>query len=732
MGRKLTRLILTVLLLCSSANKHLYAEGPPTAKNVLILYSFSDRTVVEPAQALESEIRSRVPGPINFYVEYMEAQRFANEEYQQSLSESLRLAYAGTKLSAVVVHAYPALQFAMKFRERIFPGTPIVFWEVHQDRVGGKSLGPGVTGVTLPIDYQGTLGLALKLHSGTANVAVVTGNSESETYWLQSLRNEIRSREEKLDIVELINLPTAELFRRVSQLPEHTIIIFQVLPRDSSQPSIGIYDEIAAVSQRVPTYCAFPRYCVDHGGIGGSFFDHDEQRRTVGYLAARVLAGEKPENISIVHSSKVRNAVDWRQLRRWNIPESALPPGTVVLFRPPTAWERHHSIILAGAILILLQALLIGALLWQRANRKKYQARLADSEERFRVMAENAPALIWTMDRDRKCTYANKRTLEFCGVSAEDITGLDVFNFIHRDDRDRVENGFQEAHAKHQKFSTEYRSRRYDKEYRWMLGSLAPQFSAVGSVDGYVGCAIDVTDQNNALESLEKLGGQLINAQENERCRIARELHDDICQRLAVLSIELEQAAATDGRIGAERSALFEEAIQHCSEITGDVQALSHELHSSKLEYLGLASALKGFCGEFAAQHGVDVDFTQVDIPENVSYEVSLCLFRVAQEALRNALKHSGASQFAVHSRGVGNEIELLVQDQGRGFIPDSQTDRGLGITSMRERMHLVNGSLSVESKPGIGTTILAIAPVGKQVKSDLKTPVASSGKANA
>jgi signal transduction histidine kinase len=208
------------------------------------------------------------------------------------------------------------------------------------------------------------------------------------------------------------------------------------------------------------------------------------------------------------------------------------------------------------------------------------------------------------------------------------------------------------------------------------------------------------------------VSGRLIEAQEKERSRIARDLHDDICQRLALLSMELEQANRNEAPPSTKK--YLREIQQHCAEITGDVQSLSHHLHSSKLEYLGVVAAIRSFCNEFAKQHDVNIDFRDEDVPTHVPKDVSLCLFRVAQEGLQNAVKYSGATRFSVDMRGTGDEIRLVVGDAGAGFdIEEAKRNRGLGLVSMQERVHLVHGRFHIESKPGAGTRVVAVAPMG-------------------
>ncbi len=249
-----------------------------------------------------------------------------------------------------------------------------------------------------------------------------------------------------------------------------------------------------------------------------------------------------------------------------------------------------------------------------------------------------------------------------------------------------------------------------------MLDVSSPRLNGDGSFAGFIGSAIDVTDQKKAQQALEKVSGQLIEAQENERRRIARDLHDDICQRLALLSMELDQANRSVNDSADVAKNRLKEIRRHCAEIAGDVQSLSHELHSSRLDYLGIASAIRGFCHEFSKQHEVEIEFADRDVPADLPREISLCLFRVTQEALHNAVKYSGVSHYAVELTATAEEIQLVVSDAGRGFsVEAARGNRGLGLVSMQERVHLVRGSLHVESEPGIGTKILAVVPLASK-----------------
>jgi signal transduction histidine kinase len=194
---------------------------------------------------------------------------------------------------------------------------------------------------------------------------------------------------------------------------------------------------------------------------------------------------------------------------------------------------------------------------------------------------------------------------------------------------------------------------------------------------------------------------------------VARDLHDHIGQRVALLSVQLEQLKTDVFGSSVEIISQVDELLTQTSQVAADVQTLSHELHPPRLEYLGIAAAMKAFCTDFSQRQQVETDFTHEDVPRNVPPEISLCLFRVLQEALHNAAKHSGVRYFQVRLRGASDEIELTVRDAGQGLDPmTAKNGRGLGLVSMEERLQLVKGTFSIESQIQQGTTIRAWVPL--------------------
>lgn len=369
---------------------------------------------------------------------------------------------------------------------------------------------------------------------------------------------------------------------------------------------------------------------------------------------------------------------------------------------------------------LLNQLRIIGEIFWNAVKRKRAmeallasQAILRESEERFRLVANTAPVMIWMSGPDKLCTYFNQPWLEFTGRSIESEMGSGWTEGVHAEDFERCMDTYTQAFDQRESFQMEYRLRRYDGEYRWTFDLGVPRWNADGSFAGYIGSCLDVTESKRANEALSSVSRRLIEAHEEERTWIARELHDDINQRIALLAVNLDRLKQELPASAITVSKRLSEMSEHVSDLASDVQGLSHRLHSSRLEYLGLAAAASSFSKELSEKQGVEIDFHSEGIPKNLSQEISLCLFRVLQEALQNALKHSGSHHFEVSLVGASNAIEMSVNDSGIGFDPEEALKgRGLGLTSMKERLKLVRGELLIDSGRQRGTLIRATVPL--------------------
>lgn len=277
---------------------------------------------------------------------------------------------------------------------------------------------------------------------------------------------------------------------------------------------------------------------------------------------------------------------------------------------------------------------------------------------------------------------------------------------------DRLRSAVEEALRTGAPYQLDLEMVRPDGTKRWIFARGEAQRDVQGRIVQLHGTVQDIAERKQAEEMLSSMSRRLIEAHEEERAWIARELHDDFNQRIAMLSANLETLEGFSGS-QAEAQSCANEIKEKVRELGSDIHALSHRLHPSKLDYLGLASACQGFCRELSARQNVEIEFQSENAPKILSKEISICVFRVLQQALQNAVKYSGVRNFHVVVKGTSEEVELSVTDSGSGFDPvEAINKQGLGLTSMKERLKLVDGQLSIESKQGQGTTIRARVPL--------------------
>jgi PAS domain S-box-containing protein len=684
-------------------------------KNVLVLFGSNRRDNRQLLDLIEAEIRPRVQAPITFYETYLTTNLDPKiyKAYEDNQAETFRRTYGSMDLDLIIAVYPQAVDFATQYRDKMFPGVPIMYTGVGI-KTGWELNGwPGVPGVSFAIGIRETINLALRLHPDTKRVALVAG---PDWGWIEEIHSELSRRNiEAVDIID--KEANREVLQRVALLPPHTVaLLHTTLPPSRSE--FGSRELISGISQILPTYSAWEYICLDFGCIGGAYADERKNAALTADIAARILSGERADNIPAVHNTDVRVTVDWRALQRWHVPDSALPPGTLVLYREPTLWERGRKYFLAAIAIIIFQTMLILGLFWQRARRREIEAELRRSEEKFSKAFLHSP-LVVTLSRtsDSRFIDVNESFEEQFGWTRDEVIGRTPEDFDLWVDADQRATFLKRLRTDGSVRNLEVCLRRKEGETRTAL--VSGELIDVGGEHCTVSVAADITVRKRAEEVLSTVSRRLIEAQEEERTRLARELHDDISQRLAVLALKLQILQDSLPASVDEIRHAIAEASKETESLGDDIHALSHRLHSSKLECLGLASAAGGFCRELSDRLGMEIGFHSESIPEDLPREISLCLFRVLQEALQNAIKHSGSTHFQVSLCGGSGGVELTVRDSGIGFDSEDATrGNGLGLTSIRERLKLVNGKLFIDSQSERGTTILARVPLSPKMKS--------------
>ena len=780
------------------------------------------------------------PYQIELYDESLQLTFFPDQDSQRAFQQAITAKYSLRKPDLIIAAGSDSFKLIAESRDSFIRETPIILCAFLGEIPKRLDSGLHITGVVSELQPERTLNAALNLLPGTKHVVVVGGTGKFDEAWERNAKQAFQKYESKLEFTYLTDLTMPALLARLAHLPSDTIVYHTSIAQDAAgQRFIGSAQSVPLVASAANA----PVFVMDDvdlrgGTVGGDLVDWADAGRIAGEMAVRVLNGERVEDIPF-EVSKDTYMFDWRALRRWGLKESDLPPGSVVLNRPPTVWEAYRWYVVGGFGLLLLQSSLIVGLFWQRTNRRKAEAELAltydrlrlsveagksvgwdfdaktrrvrwfgdlrnmfgipsdtfngqvddfyrhvypddqepvrnavadarsnhrpyagefrvvrqdqavrwitargrfyyknngepermvgmalditdrklaeqhvrESEERFRLVANTAPVMIWMSGTDKLHNYFNKPWLDFTGRTLEQELSDGWTDGVHSEDIAGCLKTYTEAFDRREQFEMQYRLRRNDGEYRWIYDIGVPRFNQDGAFAGYIGSCLDVTERKRAEEALSTIGRRLIEAHEEERTRISRELHDDINQRLALLSIELEQWRQE------ESQGNFSERLNHArgqiTEISTDVQSLSHQLHSSKLDYLGLTGAARGFCEELSDKAKVEVQFNHSDVPSTLPKEVSLCLFRVLQEAVQNAIKYSGIKLFRVNLHGTPDGLELTVSDEGKGFEElEGFSRQGLGLISMRERLLMVHGSLEVKTHPGAGTMITARVPL--------------------
>jgi len=376
----------------------------------------------------------------------------------------------------------------------------------------------------------------------------------------------------------------------------------------------------------------------------------------------------------------------------------------------------------------LAMAALVGALLFYRRRRG-----LVEQNQRFHNLMDSAPVLVWKSGTDKLANYFNRPWLEFTGRTLEQELGNGWADGVWSADQERCVQTYVSAFNVRQPFRMEYRLRRADGLYRWVLDTGVPLFEPGGGVfAGYIGSCIDITEAKEAADAVREnevalqeserkvqdLAGRLIAAQDTERARIARDLHDDVSQQLAGLSIALSAlrrrllSLTGDERLRNDVVALQQRIIT----LAENVRHLSRDLHPDVLKHVGLAAALNAYCAEIQRQYGLSVTCAVEGSCDDITPAAGVCLYRVAQETLRNVVAHAAADRTEVHLIRTTDIIQLTIADDGRGFdIGHARAaGKGLGLVSVTERVRLAGGKVSLVTELNKGTRVCVQIPLGQ------------------
>lgn len=593
-----------MLMMCAAGQLILHAQAP--TRHVLVLYS-SERPFGAQssfAETLKPDVIRLSHDPIDFVEMTVQATRSNAPAPDADFAKRVHEAFEKQPLDLVITVGGPAATFAQQFRTQLFPATPLLFAGVDKRFIENGTFSEHETAVATEHQPGLMMDSILQLLPETRNVMVVIGSSPVEKFWLKETQHEFSRFAGRVQFTWTNEMSLAQIVERSKALPPHSAIFFAVLSVDGKGEPVVAANALTAIhdAASAPIFGLYDG-SLGKGIVGGPLLTSGDLSRASAQVALRILGGESPGAIRTPIQHATRSTFDARELARWNITESRLPPGSVIKFRDASIWQRYPGVVLAGSVILGLQ-LIVGAFL-------------------------------------------------LVGVA---------------------------------------RRRRSD-------GAAAP--------DGP-----DVTDLGRARDELSSLSRHLMREHEDERAAVSKALHEDVGQRIGMLTMRLQSLkAGANGEI----EEVVDDISGELGALAGEIVTVSDPLYQ-KIEILGLTAASRSLCNDLSGQHEIAIHFQHEHVPANVPTDVAIALFRVMQEAVVNAVKHSASLEVWVSLRGAVSEVRLEVLDSGVGF--DMQRDLRsdcVGLVGIRERLKLVNGGSSIESRPGEGTRVLAWAPLAAQ-----------------
>ena len=722
----LKKALLALLTMLLFLNSPALGSQENEHKTVLIVYSLGHMYPVMATwdRNIWSVFRTQQDINIKVNTENLDLSRHHDSDYIRRTVDSFRYRYLESKPDLIIAVFEPAFDFVLKYRQELFPDVPIVFGGIERLSFENPDLDPNITGVFQDgTAYGKTLDLALNLHPDTRHIVVIGGAGLIEQSWLESARKAFQRYVDRLQFTYMVGLSIDEIQNRLKKILTNTVVLSFPITEDSSGKPIISRDALTQISKAssVPVY-SFYQGAFGHGIVGGYIKNFSVQAKTTAEIGLRVLKGIPIQEIPAIQKKDLEYMFDWRQLKRWSISENRLPPGSIVKFKELTTWDRYKGQIIGALILILFQTLIIFYLLYQRRIRLRAQEQVLQAELKYRTVADYTFDWEYWQSPDGSLRYVSPSCERVCGYTTQDfIRNPSLLQDIIVTKDKAVWDEHRCINKKEmQSEEIQFRIQRPNGEIRWIEHACQPVFDQKGKKRGVRASNRDITRRKQSEESLKAiseeaglLAGKLLNAQELERARVARELHDDITQRLAVMNIEVDKLEMQHQSLTEPLKEKLRQLGIDLGELSSDIHMISRQLHPSILYELGLIKAIETECNNYTRLRGIsptlDLDNTIKDVPK----EIALCLYRILQEGLRNIGKHARASDIQVRLYMKKNTICLFLKDNGIGFDSASAKERaGIGLASMVERARLINGDLSIESGTEKGTTIKLNIPI--------------------
>jgi formate hydrogenlyase transcriptional activator len=513
---KITRLLLLLVLFALSwLPLETHAQQATAPRRVLVLYwydkGFSGHVAWD--QSFQAILKS-TPDNIEYYPEYLEANRFPGENQSQVLHDYLLKKYADRTIDVVVAQSDASLGFLLKYRNDLFRNVPIVFYSASGLLPSERQGETKMTGVVVISSYKRTLELALSLNPEVNQVFVVSGSLDHDKRFEVKAREQLREFEGRVQLNYLTDLAPEELIARTASLPQRSIVLYAWQQSRDAQGKLWETAEILSSLTRATPVPIFGMSAplVGRGIVGGHVYTVEASAAMVADKVRKIADGERAQDIPIENVPTVP-MFDWRELRRWRISEDSLPPGSVIQFKELTFWALYKWYVVGLTTACTLEALLIAWLLLLRARRRQAElesarlASVAEAERRhLRSVVSNVPGIVWEARLDAitgtgRATFMSEYVEKMLGYTAEEFISIPGFgvNLVHEEDRERViRDG---ATLARKGGSIQFRWIAKDGRVVWAEAHLAPILDEVGTPIGMRGVTLDITEHKMAEQA---------------------------------------------------------------------------------------------------------------------------------------------------------------------------------------------------------------------------------------
>jgi PAS domain S-box-containing protein len=508
---RIRRYSATAILLLLLLVQPLYGAQSKQTKAVLLLYS-EDKA--HPAheltdQGIRETFRSNKLFDIILYTEYLDLSRFSGTDHLRTVADYLRRKYAGLKID-VLIGVYPAaVDMLLGEGRSAFLGVPIVACEMTGPYAESLVNSPSrafITGVVMAENMEGLLDAAFRMRPNMKRVALISGIGPNDAYSEKVFRNGLKAYDDRLELIDLTRLPMGNILTRVRTLPPDTIVLYSGILRDGAGTSFVPREALSMISQAAnsPVFSLYDTF-LGYGIVGGRLVSLEQQGKEAAALTLRILGGESPASLPFTGKLAYVNLYDDRELRRWDIPETTVPPGSEIRYRQSSLWENYKSEILILAVLIMVETALVFALVTNLLRRRKAERSLVDSEESVRLAVTSAGAGLWSLEMGTGRIWATEKTRELLGIALDQELNFERFlTHVHPEDREGVDRAIQETLQTDQETSIEYRVQLPDGNVRWVSSRGRLQELSPRGPIRLMGVSVDITQRKQAASDAQK------------------------------------------------------------------------------------------------------------------------------------------------------------------------------------------------------------------------------------